>query len=262
LAGRRAGVISARRQSYIRSKSAMSKGTPGRDVAASPSAFAAWRRAVSRVATPTFFDKDVFTMPYQLPACPTLHSGQVVDGRIEAGPTMKDVSPRLFTSVYGECDQLKQIFDGWREVILSWRIPDTGGYPIFEIGLELAARGPQALDGTVYLDYLTWAGAPETRLYRPDDNLSTMWKHAWVNNACQFQTRWEGLRDSNGEGIGFISQGSQDWRDHRVRSDITPLLAKGWGLAARLQGRERYILCADVRRCRRRAGQARQAQSR
>jgi len=201
---------------------------------------------VARVATPTFFDKDVFTMPYQLLACPTLHSGQVVEGRIEAGPTMKDVSARLFTSVYDERDQLNQIFDEWRELeaegeaILSWRIPDTGGYPIFEIGLELAARGPQAIDGTVYLDYLTWAGAPETRLYRPDNNLSTMWKHAWVNNASQFQTRWEGLRVSNGEGIGFISQGSRDWRDYRVRSDITPLLAKGWGLAARLQGRERY----------------------
>jgi hypothetical protein len=67
-----------------------------------------------------------------------------------------------------------------------------------------------------------------------------MWKHAWVNNVSQFQTRWEGMRVSNGEGIGFISQGSRDWRDYRVRSEITPLLAKAWGLAARVQGRERY----------------------
>jgi hypothetical protein len=48
------------------------------------------------------------------------------------------------------------------------------------------------------------------------------------------------MRVSNGEGIGFISQGSRDWRDYRVRSEITPLLAKAWGLAARVQGRERY----------------------
>jgi len=67
-----------------------------------------------------------------------------------------------------------------------------------------------------------------------------MWKHAWVNNASQFQTRWEGLRVTNGEGIGFVSQGSRDWHDYRVRSEITPLLAKAWGLAARVQGRERY----------------------
>ena len=40
---------------------------------------------VARIATPTFFDKDVFTMPiYQLLACPTLYSGQLVECRLEA----------------------------------------------------------------------------------------------------------------------------------------------------------------------------------
>jgi hypothetical protein len=67
-----------------------------------------------------------------------------------------------------------------------------------------------------------------------------MWKHAWVNNISQFQTRWEGLRVTNGDGIGFISQGTRDWKDYEVSSDVMPLLAKAWGLAARVQGRERY----------------------
>jgi ADP-ribosylglycohydrolase len=202
---------------------------------------------VARVATPTFFDKDVFTMPiYQLLACPTLHSGQVVEGRVEVGRGVKDVSVRLYASVYDERDQLNPIYgerqqlQPGNEAVLSWRIPDTRGYPIFEIGIELETRELLGVDGTVYLDYLTWGGAPETRLHRPDSNLSTMWKHAWVNNVSQFQTRWEGMRVANGEGIGFISQGSRDWCNYRVRSEITPLLAKGWGLAARLQGRERY----------------------
>ncbi|MFT4117686.1 ADP-ribosylglycohydrolase family protein [Bradyrhizobium sp.] len=202
---------------------------------------------VARVATPTFFDKDVFTMPiYQLLACPTLHSGQVVEGRVEAGDGVNDVTVRLYASVYDEQDQLRQIYgeprqlEGGREAILSWRLPDTSGYPIFEIGLELEAQQPFGTDGTVYLDYLTWSGAPETRLYRPDNNLSSMWKHAWVNNVSQFQTRWEGLRVTNGEGIGSISQGSRDWCDYSVKSEITPLIAKAWGLAARVQGRERY----------------------
>ncbi|QPF83638.1 ADP-ribosylglycohydrolase family protein [Bradyrhizobium genosp. L] len=210
---------------------------------------------VARVATPTFFDKDVFTMPiYQLLACPTLHSGQIVEARVEASQDIEHVAVRLYASVYDTRDQLVPIFGErqslWsgNEAVLRWRIPDTHGYPIFEIGLELEAETPLGVDGSVYLDYLTWSGAPETSLYRPDDNLSTMWKHAWVNNAGQFQTRWEGLRVSNGEGIGFISQGSRGWRDYSVRSEVTPLLARGWGLAARLQGRERYyaLLFNDV----------------
>jgi ADP-ribosylglycohydrolase len=202
---------------------------------------------VARIATPTFFDKDVFTMPvYQLLACPTLYSGQVVDCRLEADSNGKHVAVRLYASVYNERDELEQIYSGKHELIsgseaiLTWRVPETGGYPIFEAGLEIETLDRSGIDGVIYLDYLTWAGAPTTVLRRPDDNLSSMWKHAWVNNVSQFQTRWEGLRITNGEGIGFIAQGSRDWKDYRVRSEITPLLAEAWGLAARIQGRERY----------------------
>jgi ADP-ribosylglycohydrolase len=202
---------------------------------------------VARVATPTFFDRDVFTMPiYQLLACPTLYSGQVVECRVETDSDGKHVAVRLCASVYDERDELRQIYgdehelSSGSEAILTWSVPDTGGYPIFEIGLEIATRDRSGVDGVIYLDYLTWTGAPKTVLRRPDDNLSTMWKHAWVNNVSQFQTRWEGLRITNGEGKGFIAQGSRDWKNYRVRSEVTPLLAEGWGLAARIQGRERY----------------------
>lgn len=202
---------------------------------------------VARVATPTFFDQDVFTMPiYQLLACPTLYSGQTVECRLEAGEGGGNVKVRLYASVYDERDELKQIHGGIKEISpgqeahLAWRVPDTGGYPIFEIGLEIEAGDPLGVDGVIYLDYLTWSGAPEIVLRRPDNNLSTMWKHAWVNNASQFQTRWQGLRVSNGEGSGFVAQGTRDWKNYRVSSQIVPLLADAWGLAARLQGRERY----------------------
>jgi ADP-ribosylglycohydrolase len=200
---------------------------------------------VARIATPTFFDRDVFTMPiYQLLACPTLYSGQVVECRLEADS--QPVAVRLYASVYDEHDELGRIYGNQHELmsgseaLLTWRVPDTGGYPIFEVGLEIEARERSGIDGVIYLDYLTWTGAPTTVFRRPDDNLSTMWKHAWVNNASQFQTRWEGLRVSNSDGKGFVAQGSRDWKDYRVKSEITPLLAEAWGLAARLQGRERY----------------------
>ena len=129
---------------------------------------------------------------------------------------------------------------GGCHAVLSWEVPETHAYPIFEIGVEIETRDPLGVDGTLYLDYLTWGGAPDTVLKRPDNNLSTMWKHAWVNNVSQFQTRWEGLRVTNGDGLGFIAQGTRDWKDYRVTSEIMPLLANAWGLAARVQGRERY----------------------
>lgn len=48
------------------------------------------------------------------------------------------------------------------------------------------------------------------------------------------------MRVANGDGLVFIAQGSRDWRDYSVTSEVTPLLANAWGLAARVQGRERY----------------------
>src|SRR5262249_54771883 len=86
---------------------------------------------VARVATPTFFDKDVFTMPiYQLLASPTLYPGQVVESRVVAGSGIRNLVVRLYASVYNERDELQQLFgerhalkvDG--EAVLTWRIPD------------------------------------------------------------------------------------------------------------------------------------------
>ena len=183
---------------------------------------------------------------YQLTASPTLYSGQTVEGRIEAGADNSGaVIARLYCSVFTENDGLAQLYGGRQflspqaETVIRWRIPDTSGYPIYEIGVEIASDDPLGTDGTIYLDTLTWDGAPDLTLRRPDAQ-STMWKHAWVNNVSQFQTRWEGLRVTNGEGLGFIAQGSRDWKNYEVSSEIMPLLAKAWGLAARVQGRERY----------------------
>jgi hypothetical protein len=202
---------------------------------------------VVRVASPTFFDQEVFTMPtYQLTVSPTLYSGQTVEGRIKAGSDNSGpVAARLYCSVYTETDGLAQLYGESHDLlpqndaVIRWRIPDTGGYPIYEIGVEIASHDSSGTDGTLYLDYLTWDGAPDVTLRRPDAN-SVMWKHAWVNNVSQFQTRWEGLRVTNGDGIGFVSQGTRDWQNYEVSSDIMPVLAKAWGLAARVQGRERY----------------------
>ena len=47
-------------------------------------------------------------------------------------------------------------------------MPDTQGYPIFDIGLEIETHDSLGVDGTLYLDYLHWDGAPDITLRRPD----------------------------------------------------------------------------------------------
>ncbi len=202
---------------------------------------------VARVSTPTFFGKDGLAMPtYQMVACPTLYPGQTVACGLSADvPGGRAVSVRLQARVFAAGDTLvtirsePRIVGAQPDITLKWRLPDTGGYPIFDIGLEIEAHDPLGVDGTLHLDWLHWDGAPTVTFRRPDPS-SEMWKHAWVNDVSQFQTRWEGLRITSSAGQGFIAQGTRDWRDYEVATTVTPLLAEAWGLAARLQGRERY----------------------
>ena len=202
---------------------------------------------VARVSSPTFFGKDGLTMPtYQMVACPTLYSGQTVKCHLAADVLNESsVSVRLYASVFGAGDVLTKIqgeprvVDTQSDVTLSWRLPDTGGYPIFDIGLEIESQDFRGVDGTLSLDWLHWEGAPDVVFRRPDLT-SEMWKHAWMNDVSQFQTRWEPLRATSSKGLGMLAQGTRDWRDYEVAATLTPLLAEAWGLAARVQGRERY----------------------
>ena len=34
------------------------------------------------------------------------------------------------------------------EAVLTWQVPDTDAYPIFEIGVEIETRDPLGVDGT------------------------------------------------------------------------------------------------------------------
>jgi ADP-ribosylglycohydrolase len=210
---------------------------------------------VARVSSPVFFDKEVFDMPiYRLLASPTLYSGQTVECGVATGAANSgSVAVRLYASVFDARDELKTILGPTQHVaphdgaVMRWRIPDTESYPIYDIGLQIETSDMKGVDGAVYLDYLRWDGAPDLTLRRPDTE-SVMWKHAWVDNVSHFQTRWEGLRITNNDGLGSISQGTREWTDYAVETEVTPLLAARWGLAARVQGRERYYaLMFDAR---------------
>jgi hypothetical protein len=62
-------------------------------------------------------------------------------------------------------------------------VPDTGGQPIAEVGVEI---GGASGTGTLYLDWLTWDGTPRATLGRPADG-GEMWRRAWVNAADHFE---------------------------------------------------------------------------
>ena len=88
---------------------------------------------------------------------------------------------------------------------LSWTIPDLGGLPIQSVGIEL--HGAQGASGTLFLDYLTWSGAPKLLLTRPQIE-NTFWRRAWVDAVDNRDgKRMQPFRIVQNEGMGMIAQG-------------------------------------------------------
>jgi ADP-ribosylglycohydrolase len=208
----------------------------------------------ARVATDTFIPLEAIDMPgYSLLASPTLYPGQTVRAGVAAdGANETPVTCRLYIRTYGADDELIRTYGP--ETILEpgaghafeWRIEDTGGAPIAQVGLELCSE--RRVDGAVYLDYLTWDGAPDVVLTRPADG-GTMWRRAWVDGVDQYSPWWpEPYRLVQNHGTGLLMQGTREWTDYRVSADVTPHMVRSAGIAARVQGMRRYyalLLCND-----------------
>lgn len=101
----------------------------------------------------------------------------------------KPITCTLFARVYGpqgtlyrEAGPSSDLASG-TEHIFEWRLPETNGSPIAEIGLELSAHS--RANGTLYLDYLSWGGSPDMLLTRAE---GTMWKRAWVEGISRLDT--------------------------------------------------------------------------
>ena len=212
---------------------------------------------VARVATPTFIPPEAATMPgYSLIASPTLYPGQTVRAGVEADAgNGAPVACRLYLRVYGAGDSLVRVY-GPEAVLVpgashefEWRVGDTGGAPIAEIGVECSAEKPGFLggraNGTLYLDYLGWDGAPDVVWTRPEWE-GTLWRRAWVNGVDEFPSWGEPYRLIQNEGRGLLIRGTREWGDYRVSADVTPHMAEAAGVAVRVQGMRRYyalLLC-------------------
>ncbi|NLV73424.1 MAG: ADP-ribosylglycohydrolase family protein [Chloroflexi bacterium] len=190
---------------------------------------------------------------YHIEASPTLYSGQLLWAAVSSdAANCADLSLALAVQYY---DASEQLATARGEAVcvkpgevreLSWRVRVPDGCPIAWVGLELAASGDEA--GTLYLDWLTWEGAPEVRFTAPKAQ-NARWMQAWVLAADDFipggepeYWLWQNT------GTGMVIQGLREWRDYTISACFRPHLARSFGLAARVQGLKRYYalqLAAD-----------------
>ena len=198
-----------------------------------------------RAATSVFVPPEAMNMPgYPLFASPNLYPGQVVHCAVSADKDNdKAVSCQLYAAYYGEKDGLvssygpQVILKPEAQQVLTWKAEAPTGAPLALIGLELT--GPETCNGSVYLDYLTWDGAPDV-IFEPPVWEGLAWRNAWVNGVDHFGSWGEPFRLIQDEGTGLVIQGTRQWNDYRVSADVTPHMAAAAGLAGRVQGMRRY----------------------
>ena len=201
----------------------------------------------ARVATETFLTPETLKMTgYALIASPTLYPGQTVTANVDGGTLQGPVQVGLYLRVYDAEGKLNVMrgetaaLAAKQRVVLQWKLPDTAGQPIAEIGIEATAEKP--VSGTALLDSLTWTGTPRMTLGNAGGNI---WQKAWVNAADNFSGDWvtpgRMCRIIQNSGVGLVSQGENSWTDYTVSTEILPHLVERAGLAACVQGLRRYV---------------------
>lgn len=197
--------------------------------------------------TPTFTPPEVTQMrTYDLMASPCVYPGQTLSARLAGDRENRgEVTVALAVGVYNSSDGIDvieadpQTLAPGTEKVLEWRLPETGGQPIAEVGLTVRAAGRRA-DGSVLIDWMTWSGVPEMELKRPEGD-GDFWWRAWVSDCQFFSKRFrQSFRMSNGRGTGLILQGARDWDDFEVDTQIMIHAGSNAGVIARAQGRKRY----------------------
>lgn len=211
---------------------------------------------VGAVSTKTYVDPEPKgqkgTSYFEVIASPTLYATQLIHANVKTLAT-ENPSLRFFIDYYDESGGLAVLHSGVFSLAegnneLTWRVPDTNGYPIYRVGLELQSR--RRLDGAVVLRSLDWRGAPARFRLRRSFEMSpaltpwttvTPWTSAFVSSAQNFAPDYTTTFSiSHPEANGVVTIGTRDWQDYAVASLITFSHSRAAGLVARSRGHRRY----------------------
>lgn len=203
------------------------------------------------VLTSTFLPLEVKEMPiYEIGGSPLIYPGQRLKAVVRADRgNAAAISMKLRLKVFKPDDtiirvdqeQSATVLSSGESSILEWTIPDDfGGQPIQEVGLVLLGN-VAPVDGTIWLEYLRWEGAPRLVLKPAPKRPNDFWHRAFVNGADDFRYRWGHFAVIQNRGEGNVTYGTRDWTDYTVVADkLTVNIGGPSGLVIRSQGLNRY----------------------
>ena len=227
---------------------------------------------VSRISTPILPDRlgAVYGGAAQIQAVPRLYSGMKVALRGVVGQEISGpVAARLFLRHCAPDDGAQCVWGRSRnlrageEFTLSLIIPDTGGWPVSDLGLEIhpgtgrtrqRPAGNEGASGTLYIDAVRLSGQPQLTFPTPVPVDAIGNAPGWVCDADRILTHSfsdddeQVTRLQKNQGRGVMVTGTRDWGDYTFESRVSVHLADGAGLIVRYQGLQRYLALTKTRR--------------
>ena len=219
----------------------------------------------SEAVVDTFFPQELYELTgsarerffqsYTFISCPLLYSGQNIESEIIfKSNSQKPITVTCFINVFGEEDNYERINS--ESVVLfpdksqklKWKIPSTEGNPITQVGFSI--ESDEANSGSLILNYLTFTGEPNCKFSKPNHigkhkrgvkfSNAKMWKASWVDALDKWDSGERTFRVCKDSGRGMLITGTDLWKNYKVTSDIAIQRVKTGGLAARVQGLNRY----------------------
>ncbi len=219
----------------------------------------------SEAVVDTFFPQELYELTgsarerffqsYNFISCPLLYSGQNIESEIIfKSNSQKPITVTCFINVFGEEDNYERINS--ESVVLfpdksqklKWKIPSTEGNPITQVGFSI--ESDEANSGSLILNYLTFTGEPNCKFFKPQHigkhkrgvkfSNAKMWKASWVDALDKWDSSERTFRVCKDSGRGMLITGTDLWKNYKVTSDIAIQRVKTGGLAARVQGLNRY----------------------
>jgi len=189
-----------------------------------------------KAATLTFITPDERKRGgYGLIGSPTLYPGQIVKAQIEASHTNKANSrATLYVEAESRFEAPSVELTPGETRTIEWTVPDTNDDPITWIGVDV-----DTADGAITLNWLTWDGTPNATLLRP--NITTNALSAWVSCFDELaSTGANGVMLISNTGRNIATTGTREWGDYTFEATLDAHMASSLGIAARVQGLERY----------------------
>ncbi len=206
---------------------------------------------VAAVSTPTFLDFNEIAKNFSTIASPTLYETQTVE-YIIAATDKKTLVAEPYILYYDIENTIIHVVGektllGQTDTVVTWKIPSTGGMPIFRLGLSFTSK--ERFTGDIIVKSVDWKQAPvlfkqEGMLMTSIWNTNPYWTMTWASSAKNFAADFKYTYCvSHPEENGLVTMGTEQWENYTVSSSLCFALHKSGGLVARSRGHRRYYAC-------------------